>query len=58
MSESAYAPGLELPGGFINALVRVGDTVRRPRGENAAFVEALLERQSAREEKSEPELQT
>jgi hypothetical protein len=32
-----------LPGGFVNAVVRVGDTVRRPRSANAGFVHALLE---------------
>jgi hypothetical protein len=32
----------ELPGGFVNVVVRVGDTVRRTRSPNAAFVERLL----------------
>lgn len=32
-----------LPGGCINDVVRVGDTVRRPCGERAAFVHRLLE---------------
>ncbi|HEV3399193.1 MAG TPA: phosphotransferase, partial [Actinomycetes bacterium] len=32
----------QLPGGFINAVVRVGDTVRRPPPANAAFVHDLL----------------
>ncbi|PSL08563.1 phosphotransferase family enzyme [Haloactinopolyspora alba] len=31
-----------LTGGFVNDVVRVGDTVRRPPGERAAFVHALL----------------
>ncbi len=33
---------IELPGGFVNVVVRVGDTVRRTRPPNAAFVERLL----------------
>lgn len=33
---------IELPGGFVNVVVRVGDTVRRTRPANAAFVERLL----------------
>lgn len=33
----------ELPGGFVNSVVRVGDTVRRPWGPRAEFVHALLE---------------
>ncbi|HEV3504472.1 MAG TPA: trifolitoxin immunity protein, partial [Actinomycetes bacterium] len=32
-----------LPGGFVNAVVRVGDTVRRPPPANAGFVHALLD---------------
>jgi Phosphotransferase enzyme family len=32
----------QLPGGFINAVVRAGDTVRRPPPANAAFVHDLL----------------
>jgi hypothetical protein len=31
-----------LPGGFVNAVARAGDTVRRPPPANAAFVHALL----------------
>ncbi|MGP4096986.1 phosphotransferase [Nonomuraea sp. KM90] len=31
-----------LPGGFVNAVVRVGDTVRRPPARRAAFVHDLL----------------
>lgn len=31
-----------LPGGFVNAVARVGDTVRRPASPRAAFVERLL----------------
>jgi len=38
----AYAPGSDLPGGYINPIVRIGDTVRRPLGPNAAFVHRLL----------------
>ena len=30
-----------LPGGFVNAVVRVGDTVRRPPSPNAGFVHDL-----------------
>jgi aminoglycoside phosphotransferase (APT) family kinase protein len=33
---------VELPGGFVNVVVRVGDTVRRTRSANAPFVERLL----------------
>ena len=33
-----------LPGGFVNDVVRVGATVRRPMGERAQFVHALLGR--------------
>jgi hypothetical protein len=33
---------LLLPGGFVNAVVRVGDTVRRPPSPNAGFVHDLL----------------
>jgi aminoglycoside phosphotransferase (APT) family kinase protein len=32
-----------LPGGFVNAVVRVGDTVRRPQRERARYVHRLLE---------------
>ena len=32
----------QLPGGFVNVVVRVGDTVRRQPGERAAFVHELL----------------
>ena len=32
-----------LPGGFVNAVVRVGDTVRRPPSPNAGFVHDLLD---------------
>ncbi|TDD31246.1 trifolitoxin immunity protein [Nonomuraea terrae] len=32
----------QLPGGFVNAVVRVGDTVRRSRGPRAAYVHELL----------------
>jgi hypothetical protein len=32
----------ELPGGFVNVVVRVGNTVRRTRSANAAFAERLL----------------
>ncbi|PZG03755.1 trifolitoxin immunity protein, partial [Nonomuraea aridisoli] len=32
----------QLPGGFVNAVVRVGDTVRRPCGPRAAYVHELL----------------
>jgi Ser/Thr protein kinase RdoA (MazF antagonist) len=42
VNDNAYAPGSELPGGYINPLVRIGDTVRRPRDANSPFVEALL----------------
>jgi hypothetical protein len=42
VNDNAYAPGSELPGGYINALVRIEDTVRRPRDANSEFVEALL----------------
>jgi aminoglycoside phosphotransferase (APT) family kinase protein len=31
-----------LPGGYINAVVRVGDTVRRPQGPRAEYVHSLL----------------
>jgi hypothetical protein len=31
-----------LPGGFINAVVRVGDTIRRPHSPDAAFAHDLL----------------
>lgn len=31
-----------LPGGFVNAVIRVGDTVRRPPSPNAGFVHDLL----------------
>jgi|SRR5512132_488923 hypothetical protein len=31
-----------LPGGLVNAVVRIGDTVRRPPSPNATFVHALL----------------
>ncbi|WP_291418647.1 hypothetical protein [Actinophytocola sp.] len=31
-----------LPGGFVNDVVRVGDTVRRTRGDGADFVHRLL----------------
>lgn len=33
----------ELPGGYVNKVVRVGDTVRRPMPKGAEFVHALLE---------------
>jgi hypothetical protein len=46
--EGPYAPGSELPGGYINPLVRIGDTVRRPRSEHSVFVEALLRHFEAR----------
>jgi len=36
------APGPELPGGYINAVVRVGDSVRRHCSPNSDFVHALL----------------
>jgi hypothetical protein len=42
LENDIYAPGSELPGGYINPLVRIGDTVRRPRNENSEFVEELL----------------
>jgi hypothetical protein len=32
-----------LPGGFVNAVIRVGDTVRRPPSPNAGFVHDLLD---------------
>ena len=31
-----------LPGGLVNAVVRIGDTVRRPPSPNAGFVHDLL----------------
>jgi hypothetical protein len=31
-----------LPGGLVNAVVRIGDTVRRPPPPNAGFVHDLL----------------
>jgi hypothetical protein len=34
---------IPLPGGFLTAVVRVGDTVRRPRSRRASFVHQLLE---------------
>ncbi|MFI6734704.1 hypothetical protein ACIBI9_17390 [Nonomuraea sp. NPDC050451] len=34
--------GTRLPGGFVNAVVRVGDTVRRAPGQRAAYVHELL----------------
>jgi hypothetical protein len=36
-------PAIPLPGGVVNAVVRVGDTVRRPPGERAGFVHRLLD---------------
>ena len=35
-------PESSLPGGFINAVVRVGDTVRRPASGHTKFVSDLL----------------
>jgi hypothetical protein len=32
-----------LPGGFVNDVIRVGDTVRRTPGEQAVYVRELLE---------------
>lgn len=40
--DRAYAVGSELPGGYINPIVRIGDTVRRPMGEHSPFVHRLL----------------
>ncbi len=37
-------PEHRMPGGFVNDVVRVGDTVRRPPPARAAFVHALLDR--------------
>jgi hypothetical protein len=36
-------PEIPLPGGVVNAVVRVGGTVRRPPGERAGFVHRLLD---------------
>jgi hypothetical protein len=32
-----------LPGGFVNAVIRIGDTVHRPPSPNARFVHDLLD---------------
>lgn len=39
----AHAPDANLPGGYIKAVVRIGDTVHRPPGANAEFVHQLLQ---------------
>lgn len=36
-------PETPLPGGFVNTVVRVGDTVRRIPSEGAGFVHQVLE---------------
>jgi hypothetical protein len=41
-------PIQRLPGGFVNEVVRIGDTVRRTRAERADFVHALLRHFEAR----------
>lgn len=40
--EWAYAPGADLPGGYVKAIVRIGHTVRRPLDANSKFVHELL----------------
>lgn len=40
-------PGSELPGGFVSAVTRVGDTVHRTPGSNAVFVHQVLEHLAA-----------
>lgn len=42
VDESDGPPAGELSGGYVNAVVRVGETVRRPAPERAEFVHALL----------------
>ena len=41
-SNKAYLADSGLPGGYINSVVRVDDTVRRPQGARADYVHALL----------------
>ncbi|MPZ48560.1 MAG: phosphotransferase [Dehalococcoidia bacterium] len=40
--DGTRAAGAELPGGYINPVVRIGDTVRRQPGPNPEFVRTLL----------------
>ncbi len=42
MGQSGRMPESSLPGGFVNAVVRVGDTVRRPASARTKFVSELL----------------
>src|SRR5215475_8249763 len=43
LRHSSSVPEDKMPGGFVNEVVRDGDTVRRNPSPNAAFVHALLE---------------
>jgi aminoglycoside phosphotransferase (APT) family kinase protein len=43
----ASDPEQSLPGGFVNAVVRIGDTVRRSPGERASYVHELLDHLAA-----------
>lgn len=49
LMEAGWMTEEQLQGGFVNVVVRVGDTVRRQPGERAGFVHELLRHFEAQE---------
>jgi hypothetical protein len=43
VGQNSNVPEIRLPGGFVSDVVRIGETVRRTRSKNSAFVHELLD---------------